>query len=260
MQVSDVNLLARVLACAGSAGRLSRRPGRNEGLLEDRGRYMGFDRHRRTACLAVGTATLLASGALAAQSSAAQIALNAGCYLNTPSSTAKMTIGGSGFAPSTSISIKGRVSATVTTDTAGNFVTTLKAPNDTSKPGARKFTVTASGADATGQPATVSTTGHYSLAGLALSDTVVGFSTRITYYFGGFRSGKQIYGHYFIGKRLTGRKRFGKATGPCGTLKAKATGYPISRAQPDKWTVFYDNVKTFSKNAIPTYVYGFHKV
>lgn len=221
---------------------------------------MGFDRHRRMACLAVGTATLLASGALAAQSSAAAIALNAGCYLNTSSSTARMTIGGRGFAPSTSIKIKGRVSATVTTDTAGSFATTLKAPNDTRKPGARKFTVTASGADATGQSAKVSTTGHYSLAGLALSDTVVGFGTRITYYFGGFRPGKQIYGHYFVGKRLTGRKRFGKATGPCGTLNAKATGYPVSKAQPDKWTVFYDNVKKFSKNAIPTYVYGFHKV
>jgi hypothetical protein len=221
---------------------------------------MGFDRHRRMACLAVGTATLLASGALAAQSFAAQIGLNAGCYLNTPSSSAKMTIGGNGFAPSSSVTIAGRVSATVTTDTAGNFLTTAKAPNDTSKPGARKFTVTASGTDATGQTVTASTTGHYSLAGLALSDTVVGFSTRITYYFGGFRSGKQIYGHYFIGKRLTGRKRFGKATGPCGTLKAKATGYPISKAQPDKWTVFYDDVEKFSKNAIPTYVYGFHKV
>jgi hypothetical protein len=221
---------------------------------------MGFDRHRRTACLAVGTATLLASGALAAQASAAQIALNASCYLNTPSATAKMTIGGNGFAPSSSITINGRVSTTVTTDAAGNFATTVKAPNDTIKPGARKFTVTASGADATGQPVTASTTGHYSQAGLALSDTVVGFGTPITYYFGGFRPGKQIYGHYFVGKRLTGRKRFGKATGPCGTLKAKATGYPISNAQPNKWTVFYDNVKKFSKNAIPTYIYGFHKV
>jgi hypothetical protein len=221
---------------------------------------MGFDRHRRTACLIVGTAALLASGALAAQSSAAQIALNASCYLNTTSSTAKMTIGGNGFAPSSSIMIKGRVSASVTTDAAGNFAMTVKAPNDTRKPGARKFTVTASGADVSGQPVTVSTTGHYSLAGLALSDTVVGFGTRITYYFGGFRPGKQIYGHYFIGKRLAGRKRFGKATGPCGTLNAKATGYPVSKAQPDKWTVFYDNVKKFSKNAIPTYVYGFHKV
>lgn len=221
---------------------------------------MGFDRRPRMACLAVGTATLLGSGALAAQSSGAQIALNAGCYLNTSSSTAKMTIGGNGFAPSSSIVIKGRVSATVTTDAAGNFATTVMAPNDTRKPGAREFTVTASGADATGQPVTVSTTGHYSLAGLALSDTVVGFSTPITYYFGGFRSGKQIYGHYFIGKRLTGRKRFGKATGPCGTLQAKATGYPVSKAQPDKWTVFYDDVKKFSKNAFPTYIYGFHKV
>lgn len=221
---------------------------------------MGFDRRRRTACLAVGTAVLLVSGALAGRSSAAQIALNASCYLNTKSSSAQMTIGGNGFAPSSTITIRARVSATVTTDAAGNFVTAIKAPNDTTKPGARTFTVTASGADATGQPVTVSTTGHYSLAGLALNDTVVGFDTRITYYFGGFRPGKQIYGHYFIGKRLTGRKRFGKATGPCGTLKAKATGYPISKAQPNKWTVFYDNVKTFSRHAIPTYMYGFRKV
>ena len=89
---------------------------------------------------------------------------------------------------------------------------------------------------------------------------VVGFGKRITYYFGGFRPGKQIYGHYLVGKRLVGRKRFGEATGPCGTLKVKATGYPISRAHPDKWTVYYDNVKKFQKHAIPTYVYGFHKV
>lgn len=222
---------------------------------------MGFDLRRRTAYVTTGAATLLASGALAATASAAQIALNAGCYLNTTSSTAKVTIAGSGFFPSSSVDIGGGVFGTVTADAAGNFVTTVKAPNDTIKPGARKFTVTASDADsATGQTITASTTGHYSPAGLALGDTVAGFGKRITYYFGGFRPGKQIYGHYFIGKRLAGRKRFGKATGPCGTLKAKATGYPISNAQPDKWTVYYDNVKKFKKNAIPTYVYGFHKV
>lgn len=222
---------------------------------------MGFDLRRHTAGVTVGAATLLASGALAAQASAAQIALNASCYLNTPSATAKVTIAGRGFVPSGSVDIGGGVFGTVNADAAGNFVTTVKAPNATIKPGARKFTVTASEPDpSTAQTITASTTGHYSQAGLALSDTVVGFGTRITYYFGGFRPGKQIYGHYFVGKRLTGRKRFGKATGPCGTLKAKATGYPISHAQPDKWTVFYDNVKKFKKNAIPTYIYGFHKV
>jgi len=222
---------------------------------------MGFDLRRHTAGVTVGAATLLASGALAAQASAAQIALNAGCYLNTTSSTAKVTIAGRGFFPSSSVDISGGVFGTVTADAAGNFVTTVRAPNDTIKPGAKKFTVTASNADpTTGQTVSALTTGHYSLAGLALSDTVVGFGKRITYYFGGFRPGKQIYGHYLVGRRLTGRKRFGKATGPCGTLKAKATGYPISNAQPDKWTVYYDNVKKFKKNAIPTYVYGFHKV
>lgn len=222
---------------------------------------MGFDRRRRAAYWVVGVATLLAPGALAAQSSAAQIALNASCYLNTSSSTAKVTIAGRGFVPSSSVDIGGGVFGTVTTDAAGNFVTSVRAPNDTLKPGARKFTVTASENDpTTSQTIKASTIGHYSQAGLALSDNMVGFGTRITYYFGGFRPGKQIYGHYFIGKRLAGRKRFGKATGPCGTLKAKATGYPISNAQPEKWTVFYDSVKKFTKNAIPTYIYQFHKV
>jgi hypothetical protein len=222
---------------------------------------MGFDLRRGAVCMTAGAATLLASGALAAQSSAAQIALNASCYLNTSSSTAKVTIAGRGFFPSSSVDISGGVFGTVTADVAGNFVITVRAPNGTIKPGARKFTVTASNDDpTTGQTVTASTIGHYSRAGLALGDTVVGFGKRITYYFGGFRPGKQIYGHYLIGKRLTGRKRFGKATGPCGTLKAKATGYPVSNQHPDKWTVYYDNVKKFKKHAIPTYVFGFHKL
>lgn len=222
---------------------------------------MSFDRCHRTACLAAGAATLLTSGALAAQASAAQIALNASCYLNSSRSTAQVTIAGRGFVPSSSVDIGGGVFGKVTTDATGSFVTSVRAPNDTVKPGARTFTVTASETDpTTSQTISASTTGHYSQAGLALSANVVGFGKRITYYFGGFRPGKQIYGHYFIGKRLTGRKRFGKAIGPCGTLKAKATGYPISNAQPNKWTVYYDDVKKFSKHAIPTFIYQFHKL
>ncbi len=222
---------------------------------------MGFDLRRGVVCVTAGAATLLVSGALAAQSFAAQIALNASCYLNTHSSTAEVTIAGSGFVPSSTVDISGGVFGTVAADAGGSFVTTVRAPNDTIKPGAKTFTVTASNDDpATGQTVSASTTGHYSLAGLALGDNVVGFGKRVTYYFGGFRPGKQIYGHYFVGKRLTGRKRFGKAKGPCGTLKAKATGYPVSNSHPDKWTVYYDNVKKFKKHAIPTYVYAFHKL
>ncbi len=211
--------------------------------------------------LAAGAATLLASGALAAQASAAQIALNAPCYLNTDRLTAQVTIVGSGFFPSSSVSIGGGVFGDVTTDAIGNFVTTVPAPNDTIKPGEKTFTVTASDEDFnTGQQVTASAIGHYSMAGLGLSNTVVGFGKRITYFFGGFRPGRQVYGHYLVGKHLTGRKRFGKATGPCGTLKAKATGYPISARHPNRWTVYFDNVKKFNKHAIPTYVYGFHKL
>ena len=104
-------------------------------------------------------------------------------------STAKVTIVGSGFFPSSSVDIGGGVFGNVTTDPAGNFLTTVRAPHATIKPGARRFNVTASDENFdTGQKVTASTTGHY------------------------------------------------------------------------KWTVFFDNVKKFSKRAIPTYVYAFHKV
>jgi hypothetical protein len=222
---------------------------------------MGFDLRRRTVCLAAGATAVLASGALAAQSTAAQITLNATCYLNTDRSTAKVTITGRGFAPSSSVDIGGGVFGTAKTDVAGEFLTKVAAPHSTIKPGARKFKVTASTENFdTGQKTSAQTFGFYSVAGVGFSDNFVGFGKRITYYFGGFRPGEQIYGHYFIGKREAGRKRFGKATGPCGTLKAKATGYPISSAHPDKWTVYFDNLKRFAKKAIPTYVYAFHKV
>jgi len=131
---------------------------------------MGFDVRRRTVCVAVGATTLLAFGALAAQSSAARIALNASCYLNTDRSTARVTIAGRGFLPSSSVDIGGGVFGNVTTDPAGNFVTTVWAPNATLKPGARKFRVTAS--EDTGQKVLASTTGHYTMAGVAFSDTL----------------------------------------------------------------------------------------
>jgi hypothetical protein len=222
---------------------------------------MGFDLRRRAVCLAIGATAVLSSGALAAQSTAAQIALNATCYLNTDRSNAQVTIAGSGFDPSASVDIGGGVFGTATTDVAGEFLTKVSAPNATIKPGARKFKVTASTENVnTGLKTSAQTSGFYSVAGVAFSDNFVGFGKRITYYFGGFRPGKQIYGHYFIGKRQTGRKRFGLAAGPCGTLKVKATGYPVSSAHPDKWTVYFDNVEKFAKKAIPTYVYAFHKV
>jgi hypothetical protein len=222
---------------------------------------MGCDLRRRAVCLAAGATALLASGALAAQSTAAQIALNGTCYLNTSRTTAKVTIVGTGFDASSSVDIGGGVFGSATTDASGRFITKVSAPNATIKPGARRFKVTASTENFdTNQKISAQTFGYYSVAGVAFSDNFVGFGKRITYYFGGFRPGKQVYGHYFIGKREAGRKRFGKATGPCGTLKTKATGYPISSEHPDKWTVYFDNLAKFSKKAIPTYVYAFHKV
>ncbi len=222
---------------------------------------MGLHRRRRSTRLAVGVATLVVTGAGGAQASAAQISLDARCYLNTGRATASVTISGRGFFPSSAVDIGGGVFGSAKTDAAGTFMTKVKAPNATIRPGARAFKVSATDQDfATGAKVAATTTGHYTLGGVPFSGNYVGFGTRITYYFGGFRSGRQIYGHYFVGARETGRKRFGRATGPCGTLKTRATGYPVSRAHPDKWMVYFDDVKTFMKRAIPTYIYAFRKV
>lgn len=223
---------------------------------------MGFDLRRRIVCLAAGGAALLASGAVAAQASAASLTLNAGCYVNFGRHVAQVTVTGSGFVPSTDVILGGDVfGANVTTDALGDFTAKVDAPNATINPGARKFKVTASTDDiTTGQTVSAQTFGHYTEGGVSLSANTAGFGKRLTYSFGGFRPGRQIWGHYFIGKRSTGRHRFGKAKGPCGTLKAKATGYPVSRAHPNKWIVYYDDVKKFSKKAIPTYILHFHKI
>jgi hypothetical protein len=222
---------------------------------------MDLDLRRRTACLAIGATTLLASGALAAQSSAASIALDARCYLHTDRADSKVTIVGAGFLPLTSVDIGGGVFGTAQTDAAGQFAVRVAAPTGSQSPGAKTFKVTASTESFdTGQTVTASATSHYSAAGVTLSAAVAGFGKRLTYSFGGFRPGKPIYGHYFVGKHETGRRRFGKASGPCGTLKAKATAYPVSTAHPDRWTVFFDDLKAFKRHALPTFAYVFHKI
>ncbi|HEX3832219.1 MAG TPA: hypothetical protein VHW04_09640, partial [Solirubrobacteraceae bacterium] len=174
----------------------------------------------------MGATALLAPGALAAQSSAAELQLNAGCYVNFGRHVATVLVAGRGFNPSSDVIIGGGVFAdNVKTDTLGNFLAKVKAPNATINPGARKFKVTASTENFdTNQKITAQVFGHYTVGGVALSASTAGFGKRLTYTFGGFRPGKHIYGHYFVNGRSTGRKDFGKAKAPCGTRKTKATG------------------------------------
>lgn len=48
----------------------------------------------------------------------------------------------------------------------------------------------------------------------------------VTYMFAGFRPHKPIFGHFFRGGKLAVTHKFGKSTGPCGTLHAKSKLFP----------------------------------
>jgi hypothetical protein len=107
---------------------------------------------RRLLLLPTATVCVLgaASGALAAQASAATIVANEACYVNAnPFQGAPMTITGAGFTPGDSVDVSGGTvfaSATVAAD--GTFVATTEAPPlSTVDPATETTTLTAQDLD-----------------------------------------------------------------------------------------------------------------
>ena len=217
---------------------------------------------RRVLGGAVVAAALLIPAAIAGAASAATLALNAACYVDVAGKLAHVTIGGTGFTPGDTVDLGGGVDGTATVNSAGQFAVTVEAPVPSGvNPGERKFKVNATDDNfSTGQTIKAATVGHYTIGGVTLSANEVGFGKRITYYFGGFRPGKAIFGHYIVDKRVVGTHRFGKAAAPCGTLQAKATGFPVSREHPHKWIAQWDDNKKYKPNADPRFLEKFHTI
>lgn len=208
----------------------------------------------RPAKLAVATLCILvpASGALAAQASAATISANRACYVNAnPGIGAPMTITGGGFTPGDPISVSGStVFASATADANGNFAVTTNAPIlPTIFPASRSTTLTAQD-EYTGVSAQVVVRS----ANLAVSEkpgSVRHVSRqKVTFTFSGFTPGKHIYAHY-LRKKVVARMKFGKASGPCGTLRQKALMYPGGHPGHDSYTVTFESSKRYSKKAFP---------
>jgi hypothetical protein len=76
----------------------------------------------------------------------------------------------------------------------------------------------------------------------------------VTYIFAGFRPHKPIFGHFFRGGKLVLTHKFGKSTGPCGTLHAKSKLYPGNGPRGAKYKVQFDDSKKVDPKATPKIV------
>jgi hypothetical protein len=76
----------------------------------------------------------------------------------------------------------------------------------------------------------------------------------VTYIFAGFRPHKPIFGHFFRGGKLAVTHKFGKATGPCGTLHAKSRLFPGNGPRGAKYKVQFDDSKKVDPKATPKIV------
>ncbi len=194
-----------------------------------------------------------AAGALAARASAATIAVDKPCYVNVnPAQGAPMTVTGTGFVPGDTVDISGGgVLTNATVAANGEFTATTQAPVlSITGPGSLKTTLTATDA---GNSALAASTVVRS-ANLAVATKPGSVRNvrkdKVTFSFSGFTPGKRIYGFY-ARRRIVGRIRFGRAAGPCGTLRQRALLFPGGRPHNDLYTVTFESTSRYAKRAFP---------
>ncbi len=206
---------------------------------------------------AAACSALAASGALASAASAATITLDRPCYINTASGQAAMTITGAGFTPGDSVDVSGGdVFVTATADASGGFTIPTLAPQlGTVGPGTLATTLTAT--DQTlGQPVATAKAMSANLA-VSIKPTSIPAKDikkrKITYTFSGFTPGKHIYG-YYLRKKVVAKTKFGRAKGPCGTLRQKALLYPGGHPTKSQYQVAFESTSRYVKKAFPSVV------
>jgi hypothetical protein len=207
---------------------------------------------------AVIAAVILASGASAAtttpESGAATttIAVARPCYVNTSrTQRAPMTVTGSGFAPGGQVqisSIDGSVNLDTTASPTGTVTATTPAPDPPfTLPGQQTVTLTATESTA-GITATTPVTVAPLAVGIMPTQAVP--SQKVTWYFSGFQPGKLIFGHYLRRKQVA-LTRFGRASGACGVLKAKALVYPGGHPRYHLYGLQLDDSRSYSRRSSP---------
>lgn len=202
-----------------------------------------------------GTVIVLASGGFAAQASAATIAVNRPCYVNLSSTrAAPMTVIGSGFVPGDMVLVQssdGSVNARTTASLTGTIGVTTAAPTPfIATPGPKSVSLTAKDFTATGATISAATSVTSTLLDVQTKPSSGKLTQKVTWLFSGFRSGKQIFGHY-LRRRQVARQRFGKAKGPCGVLKVRARFYPGGHPRYHSYQLQLDDSRKYSPHASP---------
>ncbi len=175
------------------------------------------------------------------------------CYVNVDvAKGAPIDVVGSGFTPGDTIQISGfAVAGTTVAGPDGSINLITQGPNlPFAGPGQKTFPLQAQDETAgTGFIATTTVTmANFSIA---TQPAVAKPSRKVTWLFSGFVPNHTIYVHYLRGRQVANRMAFGKAKGPCGTLKTKDRFYPGGHPKYSKYTVVFDQVKRYTKRARP---------
>lgn len=202
----------------------------------------------------VGAVAALSAVALAvpAAAQASAVATDRTCYTEGDA----VTIGGTGFTPGTTVFISGEgIFGSAPVQLNGAFIYVGSAPlQGSTKPGDKKIPISVR--DSAG----VTSAGTVRVARLGVSQKPSSGNPRkrVRWRFSGFPKGKVIYSHVRRGGKNY-RHRFGKAKGPCGTLKAKARLLPIpkNRVSTGRYKIQIDTSKRFHKHQLPRITYGF---
>ncbi len=208
--------------------------------------------HGRACRFALGAALLFAPAAGAARASAATISVNKPCYVTTSKQRAQMTVVGSGFVPGDNVLLQsgdGTVNATGPVSQTGTISITTSAPAGFKAIAEETTTVTATDFSSNGPVAATTTVNAAPLA-VKTKPARAKFTHPVTFFFSGFKPGKQIYAHYLHTKQ-NARERFGKAKGACGVLKTKGLLFPGGHPRFKTYKVQFDDAKAYSRHASP---------
>jgi hypothetical protein len=136
-------------------------------------------------------------------------------------------------------------SGTADADATGTFSGTWKPPVNTSFTKPLQGTLTARSFS----DPNVRATTRFSYIRFGSNFPVNGKTNGVTTWrFGGWATGKPIYGHYRYGGQTLKHFRFGTASGPCGTLLVRARRLPVKRPRVGTWTLQIDQRPNYTPN------------
>ena len=199
-------------------------------------------------------ATALALGLTAAPAAAATLLPLKACYVSAGRAEERretVVVKGDSFEPRAPVDVlvDGVPFARVLSGFVGEFEVFLPAPFQ--KSGERAFTVTATD----GVNPAVSLQARVTNLSVFVRPKTARPSRRVRFRGRGFMLDRPVYGHYLFGGRVQKTVRIARRThGACGTFRARRRQIPIDDPRTGRWTVQFDQHRTFSRKPNPVLV------